>query len=267
MCIYSFVIRSFFANNSGIGGVDGAGGGIGGGVGGISGIGVFTSSNIVATSICSSNATLCSFQSDLLLIGDELKAKGRANKKKQDAQAQLLRQKQKSDEAAKRLQDDIQRIKTQKVQLQQKIKLESEQFRLWKASREKEVLQLKKEGRRNEYEMHKLLALNQRQKMVLQRKTEEADMATKRLKEVLDSRKATSRIPHGDANNNGPSIQVSELKKKQDAQAQLLRQKQKSDEAAKRLQDDIQRIKTQKVVFLVLITKICSVFIQPETLL
>ncbi|KAK1367485.1 hypothetical protein POM88_043046 [Heracleum sosnowskyi] len=39
-------------------------------------------------------------------------------------------------------QDDIQRIKTQKVQLQQKIKQESEQFRLWKASREKEVLQL-----------------------------------------------------------------------------------------------------------------------------
>ncbi|KAL8131058.1 hypothetical protein AgCh_007114 [Apium graveolens] len=129
-------------------------------------------------------------------------------KKKQDAQAQLLRQKRKSDEAAKRLQDDIQRIKTQKVQLQQKIKLESEQFRLWKASREKEVLQLKKEGRRNEFEMHKLLALNQRQKVVLQRKTEEAAMATKRLKEVLDSRKATSRIPHGDANNNGPSIQA-----------------------------------------------------------
>lgn len=74
---------------------------------------------------------------------------------------------------------------------------------------------------------------------VLQRKTEEAAMATKRLKEVLDSRKATSRTPHGiefinyhftsffsssfyfsiyislswilfagDANNNGPGIQV-----------------------------------------------------------
>ncbi|KAL1821827.1 hypothetical protein ACET3Z_016696 [Daucus carota] len=129
-------------------------------------------------------------------------------KKKQDAQAQLLRQKQKSDEAAKRLQDDIQRIKTQKVQLQQKIKQESEQFRLWKVSREKEVLQLKKEGRRNEYEMHKLLALNQRQKLVLQRKSEEAAMATKRLKEVLDSRKASSRMPYGDATSNGPSIQA-----------------------------------------------------------
>lgn len=76
--------------------------------------------------------------------------------------------------------------------------------------------QLKKEGRRNEYEMHKLLALNQRQKMVnrfsnnsfllywlnplfmsslqvLQRKTEEASLATKRLKELLESRKTSSR--------------------------------------------------------------------------
>ncbi|KAL7262479.1 hypothetical protein ACSBR1_000785 [Camellia fascicularis] len=126
-------------------------------------------------------------------------------KKKQDAQAQLLRQKQKSDEAAKRLQDEIHRIKTQKVQLQQKIKQESEQFRLWKASREKEVLQLKKEGRRNEYEMHKLLALNQRQKMVLQRKTEEAAMATKRLKELLEARKVSSRDA---GNGNGPGIQA-----------------------------------------------------------
>nr|POE49803.1 kinesin-like protein kin-4c [Quercus suber] len=128
-------------------------------------------------------------------------------KKKQDAQAQLLRQKQKSDEAARRLQDEIHRIKTQKVQLQHKIKQESEQFRLWKASREKEVLQLKKEGRRNEYEMHKLLALNQRQKMVLQRKTEEASMATKRLKDVLESRKASSRET-GAGNGSGPGIQA-----------------------------------------------------------
>ncbi|KAG8369179.1 hypothetical protein BUALT_Bualt15G0124300 [Buddleja alternifolia] len=128
-------------------------------------------------------------------------------KKKQDAQAQLLRQKQKSDEAAKRLQDEIHRIKTQKVQLQQKIKQESEQFRQWKASREKEVLQLKKEGRRNEYEMHKLLALNQRQKQVLQRKTEEAAMATKRLKELLDSRKA-SREAHGTGSNKSLGIQA-----------------------------------------------------------
>ncbi|XP_031377202.1 kinesin-like protein KIN-4C isoform X3 [Punica granatum] len=115
-----------------------------------------------------------------------------------------LNEKQKSDEAARRLQDEIHRIKSQKVQLQHKIKQESESFRAWKAAREKEVLQLKKEGRRNEYEMHKLLALNQRQKMVLQRKTEEASMATKRLKELLESRKASSRETGG----SGPGLQA-----------------------------------------------------------
>lgn len=126
-------------------------------------------------------------------------------KKKQENQVQLLKQKQKSDEAAKRLQDEIQSIKAQKVQLQQRIKQEAEQFRQWKASREKELLQLRKEGRKNEYERHKLQALNQRQKMVLQRKTEEAAMATKRLKELLEARKSSARdssaIPNGNGTN------------------------------------------------------------------
>ncbi|XP_061340024.1 kinesin-like protein KIN-4A isoform X1 [Gastrolobium bilobum] len=114
-------------------------------------------------------------------------------KKKQESQVQLLKQKEKSEEAAKRLQAEIQYIKAQKVQLQHKMKQEAEQFRQWKASREKELLQLKKEGRRNEYERHKLEALNQRQKLVLQRKTEEATMATKRLKELLEARKSSAR--------------------------------------------------------------------------
>ncbi|KAK2970657.1 hypothetical protein RJ640_012245 [Escallonia rubra] len=126
-------------------------------------------------------------------------------KKKQESQVQLLRQKQKSDEAAKRLQDEIQFIKAQKVQLQHKIKQEAEQFRQWKASREKEVLQLRKEGRRNEYERHKLQALNQRQKM-----TEEAAMATKRLKELLEARKSSTRENPGVSNGNGTNGQSNE---------------------------------------------------------
>ncbi|XP_011074401.1 kinesin-like protein KIN-4A [Sesamum indicum] len=131
-------------------------------------------------------------------------------KKKQENQVQLLKQKQKSDEAAKKLQDEIQCIKAQKVQLQQKIKQEAEQFRQWKASREKELLQLRKEGRRNEYERHKLQALNQRQKMVLQRKTEEAAMATKRLKELLEARKSSTRENSVNSNGNGINGQTNE---------------------------------------------------------
>ncbi|XP_044469978.1 kinesin-like protein KIN-4A isoform X1 [Mangifera indica] len=131
-------------------------------------------------------------------------------KKKQESQVELLKQKQKSDEAAKRLQAEIQYIKAQKVQLQHKIKQESEQFRQWKASREKELLQLKKEGRRNEYERHKLEALNQSQKMVLQRKTEEAAIATKRLKELLEARKSSTRDNSVNSNGHTPNGQSNE---------------------------------------------------------
>ncbi|KAH6781081.1 P-loop containing nucleoside triphosphate hydrolases superfamily protein [Perilla frutescens var. hirtella] len=131
-------------------------------------------------------------------------------KKKQENQVQLVKQKQKSDDAAKKLQEEIQCIKSQKVQLQHKIKQESEQFRQWKATREKELLQLRKEGRRNEYERHKLQTLNQRQKMVLQRKTEEAAMATKRLKELLEARKSSTRENSVNVNGNGMNGQGNE---------------------------------------------------------
>nr|VDC58450.1 unnamed protein product [Brassica rapa] len=128
-------------------------------------------------------------------------------KKKQESQVQLLKQKQKSDDAARRLQEEIQSIKAQKVQLQHRMKQEAEQFRQWKASREKELLQLRKEGRKSEYERHKLQALNQRQKMVLQRKTEEAAMATKRLKELLEARKSSPREHSGGTNGFGTNGQ------------------------------------------------------------
>jgi kinesin family protein 4/21/27 len=61
-----------------------------------------------------------------------------------------------------------------------------------------------------------------------------------------------------DCHNNSKSLnnlhnlccQIMDLKKKQENQVQLLKQKQKSDEAAKRLQDEIQYIKAQKVNYL-----------------
>ncbi|CAH8268115.1 unnamed protein product [Arabidopsis lyrata] len=128
-------------------------------------------------------------------------------KKKQENQVAVLKQKQKSEDAAKRLKAEIQCIKAQKVQLQQKMKQEAEQFRQWKASQEKELLQLKKEGRKTEHERLKLEALNRRQKMVLQRKTEEAAMATKRLKELLEARKSSLSVT---TNGQPPTRQMNE---------------------------------------------------------
>ncbi|XP_019098464.1 PREDICTED: kinesin-like protein KIN-4C, partial [Camelina sativa] len=56
--------------------------------------------------------------------------------------------------------------------------------------------------------MHKLMALNQKQKLVLQRKTEEASQATKRLKELLETRKGSSREALSGASVNGPGTQA-----------------------------------------------------------
>ncbi|KAJ4701462.1 kinesin-like protein KIN-4C [Melia azedarach] len=128
-------------------------------------------------------------------------------KKKLEVQFQFSTQKPKGDEAAKRFQDEIQKLRAQKVQLQCKLKLEAMQFRLGNASLQKEILQLKKENRRNAYEMHLLLALNERQKLVLQRKTEEAAMATKRLKDLLESRKALTRRTAGAKSGNHTQFQ------------------------------------------------------------
>ncbi|KAK7282894.1 hypothetical protein RIF29_12001 [Crotalaria pallida] len=113
-------------------------------------------------------------------------------KKKLGSQSQFSTHRKRVDESTKQLQFEIQSLKAQKVQLQCKLKLESVQFRLSKALLEKEVLQLKKEKRRNEFKTHSLLASNERLKMVLQRKTEEATAATKRLKEMIEARKVIS---------------------------------------------------------------------------
>lgn len=43
--------------------------------------------------------------------------------------------------------------------------------------------------------------------------------------------------------------QILDFKKKQESQVQLVKEKQKSDEAAKRLQAEIQSIKVQKVSY------------------
>nr|QHW08430.1 kinesin-like protein [Eriobotrya japonica] len=109
---------------------------------------------------------------------------------KLDAQSQLSVLRRRGDEPTKQLHFEIQRLKAQKVQVQCKLKLEFVQFRMQKASLEKKVLQLKKEGRKSEHEMHKLLDSNQRLKTVLHRKNMEAFMATKRLRQLLESRKA-----------------------------------------------------------------------------
>ncbi|CAK8568182.1 unnamed protein product [Lathyrus sativus] len=131
-------------------------------------------------------------------------------KKKLGSQSQFSTHRKRADESTRQLQNEIQDLKAQKAKLQCTIKLESVRFRLSKALLEKEVLQLKKEGRRNEIKTCSLLTSNERLKMVLQRKTEEASVAIKRLRDMIAARKATSNRSSGAKNKSSQVIQDAE---------------------------------------------------------
>ncbi|KAL2339994.1 hypothetical protein Fmac_007934 [Flemingia macrophylla] len=70
--------------------------------------------------------------------------------------------------------------------------------------------ELKKEGTRKDIKTQGLLASNERLKMVLQRKTEEASAATKHLKDIITARKAISHRSSGARSRNALLIQDAE---------------------------------------------------------
>ncbi|KAJ6335421.1 hypothetical protein OIU78_012118 [Salix suchowensis] len=169
-------------------------------------------------------------------------------KKKLNAHSQLSKLKQKNGESGRL--SEVQRLKAQKVQLLCKMKLDSVQFRLSKASLEREVLQMKKEQRRNQYEMRKLLALNQRQKLVLQRKTEEASMANKRLNGLLESRKAFSQNKSGLKAGNNVGSQGIELELKvaarvEEIRAEYERQMEEMDYELRKFEEEAEKLRLE----------------------
>ncbi|KAG9351983.1 hypothetical protein JZ751_023234 [Albula glossodonta] len=109
-------------------------------------------------------------------------------KKKLQEQAKLLKLKETSVRNVTKLNQEIQAMKSQRVQLMRQMKEDSEKFRLWKQKKDKEVLQLKEKDRKRQYEMLKLERDFQKQANVLRRKTEEAAAANKRLKDALMKR-------------------------------------------------------------------------------
>ncbi|XP_056847508.1 kinesin-like protein KIN-4C isoform X2 [Raphanus sativus] len=115
-----------------------------------------------------------------------------------------------TESCVKQVDGEVQKLKAQKVKLQCKIKLDSMQFRLSKASLEKETLQLKKELRKSEFEKHVLSALNRRQKQILQLKNTQALTALKRLKLLLQPKKTFSKKNNGLPKGTSSTIQAGE---------------------------------------------------------
>ncbi|KAI4339767.1 hypothetical protein MLD38_024674 [Melastoma candidum] len=166
-------------------------------------------------------------------------------KKKQDAQSQLSTYRRKNDEGVKAMQYEIQKLKVQKVQLQCKLKLESVQSRICKATLEKEILQVKKEGRKNNYEMHKLSAVNQRQKQVIQRKTEEAIMVSNRLKQLVELREASLNRRPG-SNNGADGVGV--IKQELEVTSQINQICSEYEQQLQLLMDEVEKVNQEAEV-------------------
>ncbi|KAJ6709591.1 KINESIN KIF4-LIKE PROTEIN putative-RELATED [Salix koriyanagi] len=174
-------------------------------------------------------------------------------KKKLNAHSQLSKLKQKNGESGRL--GEVQRLKAQKVQLLCKMKLDSVQFRLSKASLEREVLQVcgyyeerAKKGTSTKFV--KLLALNQRQKLVLQRKTEEASMANKRLNGLLESRKAFSQNKSGLKAGNNVGSQGIELELKvaarvEEIRAEYERQMEEMDYELRKFEEEAEKLRLE----------------------
>ncbi|CAE6199604.1 unnamed protein product [Arabidopsis arenosa] len=137
------------------------------------------------------------------------KEEGMSSRSKSNLRSMCSTKKYKTESSVKQFDSEVQKLKAQKVKLHCKIKLDSMHFRLLKASLEKEVLQLKKELRKSEFEKHVLSALNNRQKLILQLKNTQALTALKRLKMLLQSKKISSNKNKGPSKGTSSGIQES----------------------------------------------------------
>ncbi|XP_012161107.1 chromosome-associated kinesin KIF4A isoform X2 [Ceratitis capitata] len=107
-------------------------------------------------------------------------------KRKNTQQAKLLKVREKETQKIQNLNTEIQAMKESKVKLIRAMRQESENFRQWKMSREKELIQLRNKDRKLKNEMARKEALHTKQRNVLKRKCEEALAINKRLKDALD---------------------------------------------------------------------------------
>ncbi|XP_062539116.1 chromosome-associated kinesin KIF4-like [Armigeres subalbatus] len=110
-------------------------------------------------------------------------------RKKSIQQAKMLQLKEKDTQRVQNLSKEIQAMKATRVKLVKSMRTESENFRLWKINREKEICQLREKDRKLKNEMVRLQTVHDKQQNVLKRKVEEAVAVNKRLKEALERQK------------------------------------------------------------------------------
>ncbi|XP_058647005.1 kinesin-like protein KIF21B isoform X3 [Onychostoma macrolepis] len=107
----------------------------------------------------------------------------------QKEHARLLKNQSRYERELKKLQSEVAEMKKAKVALMKQMKEEQQRRRMIDAKRNREIAQLKKEQRRQEYQIRALESQKRQQEMVLRRKTQEVT-ALRRLAKPMSERVA-----------------------------------------------------------------------------
>nr|XP_055039667.1 kinesin-like protein KIF21B isoform X2 [Misgurnus anguillicaudatus] len=107
----------------------------------------------------------------------------------QKEHARLLKNQSRYERELKKLQSEVAEMKKVKVALMKQMKEEQQRRRMIEAKRNREIAQLKKEQRRQEYQIHALESQKRQQEIVLRRKTQEVT-ALRRLAKPMSERVA-----------------------------------------------------------------------------
>ncbi|KIZ01228.1 kinesin family member 3/17 [Monoraphidium neglectum] len=102
------------------------------------------------------------------------------------------------EQVVRQLQEDIQKMKGHKAAVLRRMELREREFREWRTARERELAQLRRSAQRQNAALQQHQAMHVKQQAVLKRKTEEAEAAKKRLRELMEVQ-ARARIQRTDA--------------------------------------------------------------------
>jgi kinesin family protein 4/21/27 len=90
------------------------------------------------------------------------------------------------EQVCRQLQDDIVKMKGHKAAVMRRMEQREREFREWRAARERELAQLRRSAQRQNAALQQHQAMHLKQQAVLKRKTEEAEAAKKRLRELIE---------------------------------------------------------------------------------
>uniref|UniRef100_A0A8C4NEM0 Kinesin family member 21A n=1 Tax=Eptatretus burgeri TaxID=7764 RepID=A0A8C4NEM0_EPTBU len=122
----------------------------------------------------------------------------------QKQHARLLSNQSQNVQQLKKLQQEIREMKNVKVRLMRQMHEEQEKSRMAEARRNREIAQLKKEQRKQEYQIHTLETQKRQQQLVLKRKTEEVS-SLRRIAKPMSGRVSRQTLEMEGSAPGGPS--------------------------------------------------------------